>query len=432
MIGPFFAGSWSEIESSIAARSGWSLEILGTPKYRASTHESPVEEKSIKSWLQNAILLGASLCVALVLGELLLRIIDFSYPIFYTYDDVVGVALRPGAEGWNRTEGEALIKISSDGLRDREHSKKKPPGTIRIAVLGDSMAEALQVPLDATFWSVAGRRVKECKAFGGRDIEVLNFGVSGYGTAQELLTLRHRVAAYAPDIVVLAFYAGNDVRNNSRELEPMKLRPFFRVENGALVEDDGFLSDPEYLSYKRTFGVRKTLFDLRTFQLLRRARVAVEQLSAGKSRTPRSPNTEPGVDEKIFLPPDSASWRDAWDLTERLVVEIRDEAAGMGARFLLVAIPIGIQVNPDPKVRDQFARGVGAGDLLYVERRLRALGDRRKLDVLLLAPPLQAYAERNHVYLHGFPNTRPGSGHLNEKGHQLAGELISERICRPR
>ena len=182
--------------------------------------------------------------------------------MFYTCDDVVGSALRPGAEGWQRTEGEDFIRISKDGLRDREHSKIKPPNTIRIAVLGDSMAEALQVPMEATFWSILERRVKACRAFSARDVEVLNFGVSGYGTAQELLTLRRRVAGYAPDIVVLAFYPGNDVRNNSRELEPMKLRPFFHIENGALVLDNSFLSDPQYLSYKATFGMREVAFRL--------------------------------------------------------------------------------------------------------------------------------------------------------------------------
>lgn len=377
-------------------------------------------------------MLTASLCVALVLGELALRLVDFSFPVFYTYDDTVGVALRPGAEGWNRTEGEAFIKISGDGLRDREHSRKKPPDTIRVAVLGDSMAEALQVPMDATFWSVIERRVKECKVFGARNIEVLNFGVSGYGTAQELLTLRNRVAVYAPDIVVLAFYAGNDVRNNSRELEPLKLRPFFRLENGALVEDDGFLRDPEYLSYKATFRAREMLFGLRTFQLLRRTRVAVEQLTSQEARTRQGPNAEAGLDEKIFLPPDSAAWRDAWEVTERLIVKMRDEAAGVGARFLLVAIPIGIQANPDPKVRDRFARDLGASDLLYPENRLRSLGDKQKIDVLLLVRAFEAYAEKNRVYLHGFSNTRLGTGHLNENGHRLAGDVISDHICRSR
>lgn len=394
------------------------------------THSPQAEEKTIKSWLLNGILLGASLCIALVLAELSLRLIGFGYPVFYTYDDTVGVALRPGAEGWNRTEGEAFVKISEGGLRDREHSKKKPSNTIRIAVLGDSMAEALQVPMNATFWSVVERRVRDCKAFGARDVEVLNFGVSGYGTAQELLTLRHRVSDYAPDIVVLAFYPGNDVRNNSRELEPMKLRPFFRLEGDDLIQDQGFLRDPEYFSYKRTFGARQIFFDLRTFQLLRRTKAVIEQMTSKEAGATRAPNAELGLDENVFLPPASAPWKDAWALTERLIVRIRDEAAGMGARFLLVSIPIGIQANPDPKAREQFARRLGASDLLYPENRLRALAGREKIDVLLLAPLFQAYVEKTRVYLHGFSNTALGSGHLNENGHRLAGELIAEHICR--
>ena len=376
------------------------------------------------------MLLGASLCIALVLAEVSLRLIGFSFPVFYTYDDIVGSALRPGVEGWNRTEGEAFIRISSNGLRDREHSTTKPPNTIRIAVLGDSMAEALQVPMEATFWSVMERRVKECGAFGTRDVEVLNFGVSGYGTAQELLTLRHRVSEYSPDMVVLAFYPGNDVRNNSRELEPMKLRPFFRLQKGALVLDNGFLSDPEYLSFKNSFGVREMLFDSRMFQLLRRTKVGIEQRTSKEARTPQGPNAELGLDDRIFLPPASESWRSAWEVTERLTARMRDEAAAMGARFLLVSIPIGIQANPDAKVREQFARGLGATDLLYPESRLRALGEKEKIDVLLLAPSFQSYAEKNRVYLHGFNNTALGSGHLNKDGHRLAGDLISDHICR--
>ncbi len=283
--------------------------------------------------------------------------------------------------------------------------------------------------MEATFWSILERRVKACRAFSARDVEVMNFGVSGYGTAQELLTLRRRVAGYAPDIVVLTFYPGNDVRNNSRELEPMKLRPFFHIENGALVPDNSFLSDPQYLSYKATFGMRKWLFDLRTFQLIRRTRVTIEQLATKKSRSPQVENSEPGSDEAIFLPPASGAWRNAWEVTERLIVEVRDEAARMGARFLLVSIPIAIQANLDPKVRDEFMRDIRATDIFYPGERLRALASKENIDVVLLAEPFQTYAEKNNVYLHGFDNTALGSGHLNEYGHRLAGDLISSHIC---
>ena len=50
-------------------------------------------------------------------------------------------------------------------------------------------------------------------------VEVLNFGCDGYGTAQEFILLRDRVWRYAPDVVVLAVFTGNDIRNNSLVLE---------------------------------------------------------------------------------------------------------------------------------------------------------------------------------------------------------------------
>ena len=45
-------------------------------------------------------------------------------------------------------------------------------------------------------------------------------GVSGYGTASEYLWYRDVGRAFHPDIVLLSFYPGNDVRNNSPTLEP--------------------------------------------------------------------------------------------------------------------------------------------------------------------------------------------------------------------
>jgi hypothetical protein len=141
---------------------------------------------------------------------------------------------------------------------------------------------------------------------------------------------------------------------------------------------------------------------------------------------------ELGLDEKIFLPPISAAWRDAWEVTERLIVEMRDEATGMGARFLLVSIPIAIQSNPDPKVGDRFRGDLDASDLFYPENRIRALASKEKIDMVMLIPSFQSYAEKNRVYLHGFSNTALGSGHLNENGHRLVGDLVSDHICSSR
>ena len=44
--------------------------------------------------------------------------------------------------------------------------------------------------------------------------EIVNLGVEGYGTDQELLLLEHEGLAYSPDVVVLNFCIDNDSINN--------------------------------------------------------------------------------------------------------------------------------------------------------------------------------------------------------------------------
>src|SRR5215217_1173870 len=79
-----------------------------------------------------------SLVVALTLTEICLRIINYSFPTFYSPDEHRGYVLTPRIEGWYRKEGESYVKINSDGLRDTEHPKQKPANTLRIAIIGDS------------------------------------------------------------------------------------------------------------------------------------------------------------------------------------------------------------------------------------------------------------------------------------------------------
>src|SRR5437773_186695 len=134
-----------------------------------------------------------------IVAEIVLRVAGYSYPEFYSLDQSRGYALRPRAEGWYRKEGEAYVRINSDGLRDQEHTTTKPEGIFRIAVVGDSYCEAFPVSLEEAFWSVMEKKLEECGAFPARKIEVINFGVSGYGTAQELLTVREKVEKYSPD-----------------------------------------------------------------------------------------------------------------------------------------------------------------------------------------------------------------------------------------
>lgn len=386
------------------------------------------------------LLVLMSLVFALFMTEVCLRVIGYSYPLFYVADYDRGVALRPGAAGMYQREGQNYIRISSAGLRDREHPKIKPANTIRIALLGDSYCEALQVPLEQTFWWQLQQKLESCQAFPGKQVEIINFGVSGYGTGQELITLERQAREYSPDLVMLLVTTNNDITDNRRDLKLTDEIPYFTFQNGELAIDNSFRNSPGFrwhtsISNRIGEGIRD---HLRTVQLIYYVHMAAKlKLAEWRNRKPAPPNNQSGapakpdisIDNMIYLEPRDDSWREAWQVTEALLKRMRDEVRQDGARFIVVIGSNPIQVAPDPAVRQRFLDYIGAADLFYPNRRLRALADSEQIDCLDLAPPMQSFAEQNKVYLHGF-GSDIGNGHWNADGHRLAADLIAQHICK--
>jgi len=390
------------------------------------------------------------LLMGLFMSEVFLRVIGYSFPIFYTTDYYRGFSLSPGVAGHYQREGESDVRINSDGLRDREHTKAKPADTVRIAVLGDSFSEAMHVPMEQTFWSLLERRLQECNLFPGKRVEVINFGVSGYGTAQELMTLRQKVWDYSPDIVILAFTTFNDIYDNSRALSKTEEVPYFVYRNGELIYDASFRDSRTYRqrdSQLSRFG-RWFHNHLRIVQLVHyiqftakfrltdwrnRRRAQSSPPSEKKAATAKAPLTadDIGIDNMIYLEPQDENWKDAWRVTEGLILKMRDEVNQKGARFILVPLSNAIQVYPDQLVRQNFMNHLGVSTMFYPNLRLKALAGRENIDFLDLAEPMQAYADKNKVFLHGF-GSDPGNGHWNATGHRVAAELIAQHFCQSR
>jgi hypothetical protein len=379
-----------------------------------------------------AAIVAVSVAFSLVAGEGVLRLIGFSYPAFHVPDELAGIRLRPGAHGWYSEEGAAYVTINSDGWRDIERAKAKPPGVVRIALLGDSFMEAIQVAREDTFAARLEGELGSCRPFGKRPVEVLNFGVSSYGTAQELLTLRHRAREYAPDVVMLAFLPSNDVRNNSSTLEEWKARPFFELKGGELAVDNAFRDDPGFKRRKQRTEDTAFLLDLRLHQLLRKVRDGRYQgwndaptLAIGHAPALR----EPGIAERALVPPKDGAWDEAWKLTDRLIEAVHAEAQSFGARFVLVVLTTGGSVYPDESVRQRHAASLGVDDLYYPDRRLGRLGKEYGFEVVSLGPAMQRRADESGAFFHGFSNTRMGVGHWNSAGHRAAAAIVAEHFC---
>jgi len=395
--------------------------------YQASKPARPIM-RSKKAIVARLLLVCGGLSVGLLATEVTLRILGTAYPLPYLPDVNVGSRLRPGFSAWFSKEGLAHVQINRAGFRDREHELEKPANTFRIAVLGDSFAEAVQVSLQDTFWSVLERRLAAAPQFAGKDVEVLNFGISGHGTAQQLQMLRHYALSYEPDIVLLAFFAGNDVRNNSPQLEPDDVRPFFLIDDAQLKLDDSFLRHPDFI--KANSGL--TQIKVAAINASRVLQVVNEWKNRPAPPAKGASYFEAGVDDRVFVEPVEPEWQSAWDVTDALIAEINQVARQHDARLVVATVTQAIQLHPDADVRSQFANDLGVPDLFYPERRIEALGKDHDFDVVALSRPMLDAATRDRKFFHGFEGNGLGTGHWNPAGHRLAAELIAEALLEPR
>ena len=128
----------------------------------------------------------------------------------YTMSDpLLGWRNRPGASlTYNRREYQTTVLINSLGFRDVERSLTKPPGRSRVLVLGDSFIEAYAVERDES----VTRRMEAIANEAGCPVDVVNAGVHAYSIDQEFLWFERESEALEPDIVVMAVYYNDIIR----------------------------------------------------------------------------------------------------------------------------------------------------------------------------------------------------------------------------
>lgn len=125
--------------------------------------------------------------------------------------------------GWGVTRP---ASTNSHGWRDAERTFEKKPGIRRIAAIGDSFTFGTGVD--------DGERFTDLIQAAGPGLEVINLGVTGYGTDQELRVLEIEGTRYNPDVVLLIAYAGNDLGDIGYDRLYSWPKPLYAVVNGGL------------------------------------------------------------------------------------------------------------------------------------------------------------------------------------------------------
>ncbi|MCG3187118.1 MAG: hypothetical protein IOMNBAOH_01715 [Rhodocyclaceae bacterium] len=172
----------------------------------------------MRALAKSLVLTFVALVVALGVAEVVVRLAMSDtivlFPRYHT-DYVYGPyrlrGIRPAQTFVHSSvDGRWEFRTNRAGFRnDEEFSYEKPAGVYRVLVLGDSHTQGYEVRQEASYAEV----LKRALAAGGRKVEVLNTGVSGFGTAEELAFLENAGARYQPDAVVVGFFS-NDYEDN--------------------------------------------------------------------------------------------------------------------------------------------------------------------------------------------------------------------------
>ena len=137
--------------------------------------------------------------------------------------------LRPSFEG---LYAGAPISVSALGFRGRETADEIGRATLRIAVVGDSIAFGQGVRDGETLSAQLAARLRSRLS---TDVAVVNLGVPGYDTCQEYGMFRERAIPLKPQVALL-IYVDNDT----------DYPPPIQVRDGKIVSPDvrtGFVGD---------------------------------------------------------------------------------------------------------------------------------------------------------------------------------------------
>jgi hypothetical protein len=396
---------------------------------------------------------------------------------FYEKDIYIGYKGVPGKEKKYVYGGIVYhVKRNSNGFRDKERTYEKKKDTYRILVLGDSMTEGLQVPLEQTFPYILEEGLNSGSSGGSttslplnrypgsQRFEVINLGMTGFGTDQEYLTLKHYGLKYQPDFVILAFFIGNDVRENSLILNLMlkgskvtsindrgnineRGKPFFVLNDGELEELPFKIkvsnSSEDEKRNKRDVvkNFLTKLFPNIYYSLIDRINGTpwlanfLWEIGVKKSRPELFDKSEKSkirsrvlMDYDIYAEEYPPEWQNAWEVTKGLILKLANELEINKIGLLVVIIPNEFEFKPDrwDKILDKNPQmRTRRFDIKKPERILLNFLAANNIDYLLLRPEFEKYSKDTGKDLH-FQASH--DGHWNTNGHALAAELIYKKV----
>ncbi|HEX6791431.1 MAG TPA: SGNH/GDSL hydrolase family protein [Candidatus Krumholzibacteria bacterium] len=319
----------------------------------------PHRRKRIGLYLAMLVVAGV---VALGLAELALRLFPIPGIIFHNfyYDELTGSRFVPNSALMFRGDDGVLIRrsVNSWGFPDVRHDMQAPPGTLRIGFFGDSYVEALQVPIEKTFFrlieddldlrarDLANLETRDGHAING--VETIAFGTSGRGALQSYLECGRWMEPLDLDYVVYVFVE-NDPADQVRELKGHVAVPYPVVSGDSFVVDDAYIR--EY-AYKASWWHRAMQRIKSNSLVVSTIEGRLKLLKAHGVKRTVTPADRAGVGAGS-TPMATSQWPPelvptGWELQVRVMDTWRRQVEAQGRKFVILRVPRGNEVLRTP------------------------------------------------------------------------------------
>jgi lysophospholipase L1-like esterase len=375
----------------------------------------PARKAGARVAIAGMLLTMTTIALLLAAGEIFLRLSGYHPPVLIdpsvrqTYHFAPGatfdyVGYHPG----NPEEFSVPIRLNNSGFNDKDYAIERPrPGTSRILVLGDSYVAALEVRQRETFHKLLEERLNAEDPLGSGSYEVIALGQGNRAQKQQLAWLREFGPRYRPDLVLLVFFCGNDIMENSNSL-------FERAGHyGRFMLQ---VAARKVSLYNRLFLVRSSR--LNGLLAYRAALLYSTHLYLFDRQVTRAQLDSPDIE--VYQKPPSPEWQKAWETTADLLAQIRQEAERQGAAFALSVIS-GPQSMSEVD-QERLEQAMSGSDLLQPERWVLGWGAENGVATLTLGSALRAAGVKNVFWHH--------DAHLTPSGHRVVAEALYQFLLR--
>ncbi|MEJ2716514.1 MAG: SGNH/GDSL hydrolase family protein [Deltaproteobacteria bacterium] len=394
-----------------------------------------------RKYVLPVLLVCLSLVVSLLIAEMAVRRFWPAHrgsrshnKLFVEHHTLLGWTKHSNFEGIHRTAEYAITeKFNSRGIRGPEYSYAKKQNETRIMILGDSFAEGYCVEFDDLFSESLKAHLNQQKT---KYYEVINTGTGGWSTDQEYLFFVTEGFKYRPDIVMLLFYH-NDVWPNNQSTYWRGGKPLFKIESNELVLSNTPVPKPhprKPRSWNRRVGRwLKDNSDLYCLsqKAMEEAAPMVRHLMASvavQSNSSRPCRELPDRWVVFYRNPESGAIDRAWEITDRLLVELRNEVEKVHATLIIVNVPWQATVYPS-EWRDfvsKYCLDPKKWDLDQPRRRLAEFCKQEGILWYDLTEPLREYArslqsQGKRIYF-------PYDGHWTPIGQERVGQLLARYL----